>query len=68
MTVTAGLTDPRVTCWEPAKGVAKLRAHKTDENRLLLLTNMDPGHGGAAGRFERLHETAMVYAFILNAR
>ena len=63
--VTAGLTDPRVTYWEPAKWVAKLRATKTDDNLLLLRTNMDAGHGGAAGRFDRLKETAMVYAFLL---
>lgn len=68
MIVTAGLTDPRVTYWEPAKWVAKLRAYKTDENLLLLHTNMDAGHGGSAGRFERLRETAMVYAFILKAQ
>lgn len=66
MIITAGLTDPRVTYWEPAKWVAKLRATKTDQNVLLLHTNMDAGHGGAAGRFERLRETAMVYAFILD--
>ena len=65
MIVTAGLTDPRVTYWEPAKWVAKLRAKKTDRHLLLLHTNMEAGHGGAAGRFERLRETAMVYAFIL---
>jgi oligopeptidase B len=63
--VTAGLTDPRVTYWEPAKWVAKLRATKTDDNLLVLHTNMEAGHGGAAGRLERLRETALVYAFLL---
>jgi oligopeptidase B len=62
---TAGLTDPRVTYWEPAKWVAKLRVTKTDDRLLLLHTNMEAGHGGAAGRFERLRETAMVFAFVL---
>ncbi len=62
---SAGLTDPRVTYWEPAKWVAKLRQHKTDDHVLLLKTNMSAGHGGAAGRFERLHEVAEVYAFLL---
>ncbi|MBT9288665.1 S9 family peptidase [Prosthecodimorpha staleyi] len=61
----AGLTDPRVTYWEPAKWVARLRATKTDDNLLLLKTNMDAGHGGAAGRFERLKEVALVQAFAL---
>ena len=60
-----GLTDPRVTYWEPAKWVAKLRARKTDRNLLLLRINMDAGHGGASGRFERLKETALAYAFAL---
>ena len=61
----AGLTDPRVTYWEPAKWVAKLRAARTNDVALLLKTNMDAGHGGAAGRFDRLEETALVYAFAL---
>ena len=60
-----GLTDPRVTYWEPAKWVAKLRAVKTDGNLLLLKINMGAGHGGASGRFERLKETALAYAFAL---
>jgi oligopeptidase B len=64
---TAGLTDPRVTYWEPAKWVAKLREHKTDDNMLLLRTWMDAGHAGASGRFESLRETALVFAFILLA-
>ncbi|MBM09708.1 MAG: S9 family peptidase [Magnetovibrio sp.] len=64
--VTAGLTDPRVTYWEAAKWVAKLRALKTDTNKLLLKTNMEAGHGGASGRFKRLRETAEIYAFIVD--
>ena len=52
MLVTAGLNDPRVAYWEPAKWVAKLRATKTDQNRLLLQTNMGAGHGGASGRYD----------------
>ena len=63
--VTAGLNDPRVQYWEPAKWVAKLRELKTDQNLLLLKTNMDSGHSGASGRFDRLKETAFEYAFIL---
>jgi oligopeptidase B len=62
---TGGLTDPRVTYWEPAKWVAKLRALKTDRNLLLLKINMDAGHGGAPGRFDRLKEDALAYAFAL---
>nr|WP_235522832.1 S9 family peptidase [Novosphingobium sp. Leaf2] len=63
--VTAGLNDPRVTYWEPAKWVARLRAVKTDDNELILKTNMGAGHGGKSGRFESLKETAEEFAFIL---
>ena len=63
--VTAGLNDPRVTYWEPAKWVARLRELKTDGNELLLKTNMGAGHGGKSGRFESLKETAEEFAFIL---
>ena len=59
----AGLTDPRVTYWEPAKWVARLRATKTDDHLLVLRTNMDAGHAGASGRFARLKEVALSYAF-----
>ena len=65
MLVTAGLNDPRVTYWEPAKYVAKLRSLKTDDNRLLLKINMGAGHSGKSGRFDSLKETAEEYAFIL---
>ncbi|WP_298818618.1 S9 family peptidase [uncultured Roseibium sp.] len=61
----AGLTDPRVTYWEPAKWVSKLRAVKTDNRLLMLKTNMEAGHGGASGRFDRLKEVALVQAFAL---
>jgi len=67
MLVTAGLNDPRVGYWEPAKWVAKLRATKTDNNLLLLRTNMGAGHGGASGRYDALREQAIRFAFILNA-
>ncbi|WP_373422839.1 S9 family peptidase [Halomarinibacterium sedimenti] len=66
MLVTTGLHDSQVQYWEPAKWVAKLREMKTDENILLLQTNMDAGHGGASGRFESLKEVAMDYAFLLD--
>ncbi len=63
---TTGLHDSQVQYWEPAKWVAKLRDMKTDNNTLLLKTNMDFGHGGASGRFERLKEVALEYAFMMN--
>jgi oligopeptidase B len=63
--ITGGLTDPRVTYWEPAKWAAKLRATKTDQNPLFLKINMGAGHGGKSGRWERLHEVAETYAFVL---
>jgi len=64
--VTTGLHDSQVQYWEPAKWVAKLRGMKTDDNLLFLDTNMDAGHGGASGRFERLKEVAKQYAFFLS--
>jgi oligopeptidase B len=65
MLVTAGLNDPRVTYWEPAKWVAKLRATKTDNNTLLLKTNMGAGHGGKSGRYTALEEAAEEFVFFL---
>ncbi|HEY6343813.1 MAG TPA: S9 family peptidase [Bryobacteraceae bacterium] len=65
--ITAGLNDPRVSYWEPAKWAAKLRALKTDAHVLLLKTNLGSGHFGASGRYEYLKETAFNYAFLLNA-
>tara|TARA_B100001057_G_scaffold431314_1_gene458665 strand:+ start:112 stop:1014 length:903 start_codon:yes stop_codon:yes gene_type:complete len=62
--ITTGLHDSQVQYWEPAKWVAKLRANKTDNNLLLLKTNMSAGHGGASGRFEYLKEIALDYAFL----
>jgi len=66
MLVTTGLHDSQVQYWEPAKWVAKLRDMKTDDNLLLLFTNMDTGHGGASGRFERYKEIALEYVFLLD--
>lgn len=63
--VTAGVSDPRVLYWEAAKWVARLRAHKTDDNLLVLRTHMSAGHGGPGGRFDFLEEVAFRYAFIL---
>jgi oligopeptidase B len=67
MLVTAGLNDPRVSYWEPAKWVAKLRALKKDANVLLLKTNMGSGHFGPSGRYEGIREVAFDYAFLLGA-
>jgi oligopeptidase B len=64
--VTTGLHDSQVQYWEPAKWVAKLRVTKKDSNPLYLWTNMDYGHGGASGRFQRYKEIALEYAFLLD--
>ena len=66
MLVTTGLHDSQVQYYEPAKWVAKLRTNKTDDNILLMHTNMEAGHGGASGRFNALKETARDYAFLLD--
>lgn len=63
---TAGLNDPRVQYWEPTKWVAKLRTLKTDNNRLLLKTNMGAGHFSASGRYAYLEDLAFQYAFLLD--
>lgn len=64
--VTTGLHDSQVQYWEPAKWVAKLRALKTDTHPLYMYCNMETGHGGASGRFDRFKEVAMEYAFLLD--
>ena len=66
MLVTTGLHDSQVQYWEPAKWVAKLRELKTDNNLLLFHCDMDAGHGGASGRFKRLKDIALEYAFMLS--
>jgi oligopeptidase B len=66
MLVTTGLFDSQVQYWEPAKWVAKLRDYKTDNNLLLFKTNMDAGHGGSSGRFQRYKEVALEYAFMFD--
>jgi oligopeptidase B len=66
MLVTTGFHDSQVQYWEPAKWVAKLRAMKTDNNKLLLRTNMETGHGGTTGRFKRYEEISQEYAFVLD--
>jgi len=65
MLVRTSLNDSQVMYWEPAKYVAKLRAHKTDDKPLVFKINMDAGHGGASGRYDYLRETALDYAFVL---
>jgi oligopeptidase B len=62
----SGMNDPRVSYWEPAKWVARLRAMKTDSNVLALKTHIEAGHGGPSGRYDALRETALVYAFALD--
>lgn len=66
MMITTGFHDSQVQYWEPAKYLARLRALKTDSNPLVMYCNMEVGHGGASGRFERYKETAMEYAFLLD--
>lgn len=66
MLITTGLFDSQVQYWEPAKWIAKIRDKKTDDNILIMHTNMEAGHGGASGRFKRHKETALEYAFFLD--
>ena len=65
--VTSGLNDPRVQYWEPTKWVARLKELRTNDNLLLLKTNMGAGHFGKSGRYDALRETALYYAFFLLA-
>ena len=64
MLITSGYWDSQVQYWEPAKWIAKLRDLKTDDNLLIMDCNMETGHGGASGRFERIKEVALEYAFM----
>jgi oligopeptidase B len=64
--ITTGYWDSQVQYWEPAKWIAKLRDYKTNDNLLIMRCNMDVGHGGASGRFQRYKETALDYAFLLD--
>jgi oligopeptidase B len=64
--VTTGLHDSQVQYFEPAKWVARLRDRRTDNNRLVMITNMDAGHGGASGRYRRYEETAREFAFMVD--
>jgi oligopeptidase B len=66
MLIETSLNDSQVMYWEPAKYVAKLRTLKTDNNPLLLKTNLDAGHGGASGRYDYLKEIAVTYSFVLS--
>lgn len=66
MLITTGYWDSQVQYWEPAKWLAKLRALKTDDNLLIMDCNMETGHGGASGRFERYKQTALYYAFMMD--
>ncbi|MGH9000530.1 MAG: prolyl oligopeptidase family serine peptidase, partial [Acidimicrobiia bacterium] len=65
--VRGGLNDPRVSYWEPAKWVARLRATRTGASRLILQTEMGAGHGGPSGRYDAWRKEAFVYAFLLSA-
>jgi oligopeptidase B len=66
MLVTTGFHDSQVQYWEPAKWIAKLRDYNRGSNKILLYTDMEAGHGGASGRFKQHHETAMIYAFMID--